>query len=101
MPWGVSSEGFSQPSLDEIKTELEQSFRAAFGEGIDTDPQSNFGQLIGILAERESDLWALGQAVWSAFTPDGATGASLDELCGITGTNSSTNTRYLSSSSER
>jgi len=86
MPWGVSSEGFSQPSLDEIKTELEQSFRAAFGEGIDTDPQSNFGQLIGILAERESDLWALGQAVWSAFTPDGATGASLDELCGITGT---------------
>lgn len=86
MPWGVSSEGFNQPSLDEIKTELEDAFKAAFGESIDINPQSNFGQLIGILAEREADLWALGQAVWSAFTPDGATGVSLDELCGITGT---------------
>lgn len=83
---GVTSEGFVPKSLQEIKTELEDALRASFGTSIDVSPQSNFGQIIGVMAERYSDLWAVGQAIYTAFTPDGATGVSLDNVAAITGT---------------
>lgn len=84
--WGVTSTGFVRPSLDEIKTDLENACKAVFGESIDVTPQSNFGQLIGVMAERYSDLWEQGEAVYNAYSPDSATGVSLDNLAAITGT---------------
>ena len=83
---GVTSEGFVAKTVDEIVTELEDAFRSAFGQSIDVSPQSNFGQLIGVMAERYADLWALGSAVYAAFNPDAASGASLDYVCALTGT---------------
>lgn len=84
--WGVTSTGFIRPSLDEIKTDLEDACKGVFGESIDVSPQSNFGQLIGVMAERYSDLWEQGEAVYNAYSPDSATGVSLDNLAAITGT---------------
>lgn len=98
MAWGVTSTGFVRPSLDEIKTDLEDACKSVFGESIDVTPQSNFGQLIGVMAERYSDLWEQGEAVYNAYSPDSATGVSLDNLAAITGTIREPATRSTSDS---
>lgn len=84
--YGLTSTGFTAKPLLTIKAELETAFQATFGQSIDVSPQSVFGQLIGIFAERESELWDAAQDVYSSFDPDGATGQSLDGVAGITGT---------------
>lgn len=83
---GVTIDGFLSKSLDELKTELENALKASFGNSIDLDPQSNFGQLVGVMAERFADLWALGAAIDNAFSPDSAVGVALDNLAALTGT---------------
>lgn len=86
MPFGVTTEGFVTKTIEDIKAEIEAALKAEFGESIDVSPQSNFGQIVGVMAERYADLWALAEAIYSAFTPDGASGVSLDNVCAITGT---------------
>ncbi len=86
MSFGLVATGFSPKSLQDCKDDLEAAFKASFGESIDVSPQSNFGQLIGIMAERYADLWSLGNAVYNASTPDSASGAALIQLAGLTGT---------------
>lgn len=83
---GITTTGFEAKTLLEIKAELEAAFQASFGASIDLSPQSNFGQIIGVMAERYSDLWAMGQSLYNAFTPDGAVGVSLDNVAALTGT---------------
>jgi uncharacterized phage protein gp47/JayE len=84
--YGLLSTGFSAKPLLTIKSELEAELKAAFGASIKVTPQSVFGKLIGILADRESELWDLAQAVYNATDPDKATGAALEALCALTGT---------------
>lgn len=83
---GLSAAGFTAKTLPELKTELEDGFRAAFGDSIDVSPESVFGQIIGVHAERLAELWELAETVNSEFNPDNATGARLDALAGLTGT---------------
>lgn len=84
--FGVVAEGFTAKPLATIKEEIETALKQIFGESIDLAPQSNFGQLVGVLSERYAELWDVAEMVYAAFTPDGATGSALDALCGITGT---------------
>ena len=84
--YGLTTTGFVQKTVADLKAEIEAALRASFGNSIDLSPQSVFGQLVGVLVDRLADLWSLGGAVHAAFTPDGASGTSLDDLCAITGT---------------
>jgi len=86
MAFGLTLTGFVPKTLDDIRAELEAAFKASFGESIDLTPQSNFSQIIGVMAERYADLWAQVQGVYSAFSPSDATGVSLDNVAAITGT---------------
>lgn len=84
---GIDSvSGFVTLTLQELKALLEASFRESFGASFDVRPESNAGQIIGISAERYSDLWEACENVYTAFTPDGAVGPSLDNVAAITGT---------------
>lgn len=83
---GLTSTGFVPKSLDDCKTDLETAFKTAFGSAIDLSAESPYSQVIGVMAERFAELWALAAAVYAAGTPDGAAGAQLDNLCAITGT---------------
>jgi uncharacterized phage protein gp47/JayE len=86
MSYGLSAAGFTIKPFETIKSELEAAYRAELGASIDTTPESVLGQLIGIHAEREAELWELGLALWNSRQPDYAEGVSLDELAGLTGT---------------
>src|SRR5574343_753688 len=86
MAYGLLSTGFVPKPYTAVLADVEAALRASFGESIDLTPQSVFGQLAAIIAERVSEVWDAAQGVYNAFNPDAATGAALDNLAALTGT---------------
>jgi len=84
--YGVTDTGFVVKSLEECVSELQALFYATFGNGISLDNSTPEGQLIGIISERESELWDMASEVYASRDPDQATGAALAALAMITGT---------------
>lgn len=80
MEYGLTSTGFNKKSLSVIKAELEDTFRGAFGEAIDLDTETPFGQIIGIFSERESSIWEALQAMYYSQYRGTAEGYSLDDV---------------------
>lgn len=83
--YGLTATGFNIKSLAAAKTELEQAFRDAFGAGIKLTPDTNFGKIIGILAEREASLWQFLEEVYDSQYPASASESALDRVGEITG----------------
>lgn len=83
---GLTSTGFVVKTLSEIRDEINALLRTAFGPAVDVSDGSLLGQLAGIFAERESTVWELAEAINASQDPDAATGARLDALCALTGT---------------
>jgi len=83
--YGLTTEGLVIKSLAIIDAEIDASLRATFGDQINTLPPTVFGQLKGIVSERESLIWELVEDVYNAQYPDSAEDASLDNVSAITG----------------
>lgn len=83
--WGLSTAGFTKKRLADIQSELEASLQATFGAEIKVSGDSVFGQLIGIMADREAELWELAEAVYLSAYPDSAAGTPLDNAAALTG----------------
>lgn len=94
---GLTPTGFEPKPLQDIKTDLGTALRAIFGAAITLIAQSVFGQLIGIVAERLSDLWQLGLNIYTASTREGAVGLQLDHIGALTGSprRAATNTKVI------
>jgi uncharacterized phage protein gp47/JayE len=86
MAYGITAEGFNKKPLAVCLEEIETNLREEFGDEIDLTSESPFGQLAGIMAEREADLWDHMEDVYNSQYPDTATGASLVNVAAITGT---------------
>jgi uncharacterized phage protein gp47/JayE len=71
--------------LSDIVTDMTAAFRAAFGAGINTAPQSRFGQAIGIVSGALADIWSGMQQVYNSQYPDTAGGVSQDNINALTG----------------
>lgn len=84
MSFGLDSEGFNAKRLADIEAEIDEALKSTFGPAINTLPQSVFGQLKGIFAERESLLWELAEAIYNSQYPDTSEGTSLDNVAAIT-----------------
>ena len=84
MSFGLTDEGFIGKTISDIDDEIDEALKSVFGNQINTLPQSNFGQLKGIFAERESLLWELAEAIYLSQYPDSAEGTSLDNVGAIT-----------------
>lgn len=85
-PYGVVATGFNRKPLDACLSELHMLFRATFGQTISLMPEGPLGQFAAILADRESELWDMAEAVYASGDPDQATGAALLAICALTGT---------------
>ncbi len=94
---GLGPTGFTPKPLQDIKNDLGTALRAVFGAAITLIAQSVFGQLIGIVAERLSDLWQLALNIYTASTREGAVGIQLDHIGALTGTprRAATNTKVM------
>jgi uncharacterized phage protein gp47/JayE len=85
MAFGVTSTGFVRPRLVDIQTEINNTLIALFGASIDTSAGSVFGQLSGIIAEREDLIWQAMEDTYNSQYPDTAFGTSLDNVAAISG----------------
>jgi uncharacterized phage protein gp47/JayE len=87
MAYGVTSQGFVLKPLDQCLLEVKAAIQATFGANQQVDdPSGPWGELAAILADRESELWDMGQGLYASRDPDQATGAALQGICAITGT---------------
>jgi uncharacterized phage protein gp47/JayE len=77
---GLTANGFVKKTLDEIKTDLENSFRTLFGPFVNLLPSSVFATLIGIFSERIAEVWDVAEEVYNSQYPDTAEGVSLDNI---------------------
>jgi uncharacterized phage protein gp47/JayE len=84
MAFGLTADGFVRKRLEDIITDIEESIFSTFGP-VDTGPDSAFGQLIGIVAERESTLWELAEGIYLGLYPASAEGVQLDNVAQLTG----------------
>lgn len=84
--YGITPEGFNAKPGTVIRAELADLFRSVFGQDIKTEPGSVIGNLIGVLAERESLQWDLSEALYNALDIDQAVGYGLDALARLVNT---------------
>lgn len=85
MAFGITAQGFSLKRLEDIKAEIEDSLKTELGPNINLLPEEILGQLNGIFAEREANIWELLQAVYFAYYPDSSEAVILDNVASITG----------------
>lgn len=82
---GLLITGFSRKRLDQLLTELNDDMKAIFGDNLNLTPQSPDGQVNGVIAESQANLWEIAEEVHNAFNPSSATGASLSNLVQLNG----------------
>jgi uncharacterized phage protein gp47/JayE len=83
---GITPEGFSVPTIQELIDDTAQRARDAIDPALDTGPTSVIGEIIGIVEERAHEVIVGERDVYVAFTPGGSTGISQTQLSAITGT---------------
>lgn len=81
----VTSSGLVVPTLAEIRSNLETSFKTTLGNDIDVSGEGPIGVIIDIMAKAVSDAYLLGQEIYSARNVNEATGTSLDNISAETG----------------
>ncbi len=81
----LTPQGLVIDRLNQIIAAMQNKAKVAFGDDINTDPDSVFTQLFGILGEILESLNEGLLGVYQAFYPDSAEGASLDNVCSLVG----------------
>ena len=76
---GLTIEGFTPETYDEIKTRIEGKLEI-FNPGFDFSPESPDGQMIGIMSYELSQAWAQLSLVYNSFDPRVATGQALRNI---------------------
>lgn len=84
MTFGLTPLGFNAKRLADIKQDLENAMIAQFGD-VNIDPQSVFGQQIGVLAKQFADIWENLEDVYFSQYPNSAEGIALDNVVQLNG----------------
>lgn len=77
---GLSADGFERKRLADIKSDIEDRLKLVFGENIDLDPQSGFGQFVGIESEAIADQWESQENIYNSQYPSTAQGNQLSNV---------------------
>lgn len=83
---GVTAEGFVGKSLDEVYEGVKTKARAQLGADVAFTEASPEAAIARVFAEEVGDVWAMGEAVYLAFSREAAQGAALDNIGALTGT---------------
>lgn len=93
MPEYVTALGLAIPSIEDILTALTQDQRAGIDAGLNTNPDSPIGQLNGIFADRERNIWEVLAIAYNGNNPDACEGFLLEAIAAVTGTKRAAATR--------
>lgn len=83
--YGLTDAGFARKPLSQIVSDLNAGMQAIFGAGADLNPDSPFGQLVGLIAGAADEVWEASEEVLTAFDPQSARGALLSSLVMLNG----------------
>lgn len=78
--FGLTPAGFNRKRLADFKTSIETALKIAFGEDIDLEPESGFGQFVGLMAEALGDESESQEDVYNSQYPSTASNASLSDV---------------------
>jgi len=81
---GITRDGFVLPTYQEVRQELIELFKAAYGADIDISSGSVIEELINIFSLREVNLWEVLQWCDMSRDPGSAEGINLDRIAAIT-----------------
>jgi len=84
---GLTAQGFERKRLIDILSGPEAAQKLIFGDNINLDPESRFGQLNGIIAEAISDQWEGQENIYYAMYPSTAQGVQLSNVVQLNGIN--------------
>lgn len=84
MTFGLTPLGFNAKRLADIKQDLENAMIAQFGD-VNIDPQSVFGQQIGVLSKQFADIWENLEDVYFSQYPNSAESVALDNVVQLNG----------------
>lgn len=84
-PYGVTDAGFNAKSLSVIQDEINAALRSGISPTLNLSSRSLLGQLVGVFASQQRQLWEAAQAVYAAHDPNQATGDGLTGTAAITG----------------
>lgn len=79
----VTATGWNGRTQNEIDQDLETGYKAIFGNDIDLDADSGFGQQIGVFSKQLVQPWNAMSEIYSIFNPNNATGNALDFISSI------------------
>lgn len=77
---GYTEVGFERKRFDEILNDKNEAQKTALGPDLNLDPQSPDGQISGLLALSDDQLWQIAEYAVNATNPNNATGATLSNL---------------------
>ena len=80
----LDENGFDPKRLADVVADLQEAFRAEFGESVNLGPSTILGKLVSTYADRETTLWERIEAAYNAAYPGTASGVSLDRVAEIT-----------------
>lgn len=83
MAFGLTAQGFQPKQLQDIKAEIQASLNAAFGQNLDFQPTTVFGQIVGIMSEQLAEEWQVLEAIYASQYPSGAEGTSVDNILAL------------------
>lgn len=82
----LTAAGFDPKRLADIIVDLTADFRNEFGQSVNLDPSSEYGKLLGIIADSLLQLWERVETDYNSHYPATAVGVSLDRVAEITAT---------------
>lgn len=85
MPNILDANGLQVATVPEITLALQTGFQGIYGDDINVEANAPDGQMIGIMAQLDSDLLRLLVQVYASFSPDSAFGTTLDQRVAISG----------------
>src|SRR5262245_50528689 len=86
MTFGVTPEGFTRPTVQEIKEEIQRDELAGIDPTLDVATDPVVGQINGIVAQQLGKAWEALETAYDAFDPDKAEDDRLRSLSKLTGT---------------
>lgn len=81
----IDDSGIHAPSFDAVLQYIQDTYRSLYGQDIDIDPDTQDGQLLGVLSTLLSDMNSSAVAAFNSFRPSGAVGAGLSSIVKING----------------
>lgn len=80
---GLTTNGFVTKQQAQIITEMQNDIRTAFGQSVNLQPESVFGQFVGIVSGQLAEIWQLDEAIYDSQYPSGAEGTSVDNILAL------------------